>query len=325
MIPLRDNIRSQNYPVVNNLLIAINIVVFLIQLTQGPNLNRFIFTYGLVPAKFTEPSLAAYFGTLGNLFSLFSYMFLHGGFLHIIFNMWSLWIFGDNVEDHLGSLRYLGFYLAAGLASGLFHLALNLHSQAPTIGASGAIAGVMGAYFLLYPRAKILTLIPIIIIPWIVEIPAFVFLGIWFALQFISVAASHGGAVTGIAWWAHIGGFLGGMLLLKLIDRVPSAGLSRKITSVTTKKGSHRLQVLYPTARNDSFHLYGSLPITAFEALTGTSKYVTIPQGFRRRTLKVRVPAGIKEGNTLRLQGQGRLAPGGEKGDLYLQIQFVSW
>ncbi len=324
MIPLRDNIRSQNYPVVNNLLIGINVVVFLIQLSLGPNLNRFIFTYGLVPAKFSDPSLAAYFGTPSNLFSLFSYMFLHGGYLHIIFNMWSLWIFGDNVEDHLGHLRYLAFYLTAGLVSGLFHLALNLHSQAPTIGASGAIAGVMGAYFLLYPRARILTLIPIIIFPWIVEIPAFVFLGIWFALQFISVAVTHA-AVSGIAWWAHIGGFLGGMLLIKLIDGIPSAGLSRKITSMTTKKSSHRLQMLYPTARNDSLHLYEILPITAFEALTGTSKYVTIPQGFRRRTLRVKVPAGIKEGNTLRLQGQGRTTPGGDRGDLYLQIQFVTW
>jgi len=324
MIPLRDNIRSQNHPVVNNLLIAINIVVFLIQLTQGPNLNRFVFTYGLVPAKFTEPSLAAYFGMAANLFSLFSYMFLHGGFLHIIFNMWSLWIFGDNVEDRLGPLRYLLFYLAAGLASGLFQTALNLHSQTPTIGASGAIAGVMGAYFLLYPRAKILTLIPIIIIPWIVEIPAFVFLGIWFALQFISAAGAHA-AVTGIAWWAHIGGFLGGMLLLKLIDRVPTTGLSKKIKSATTKKTSHRLQVLHPTVRSDSLHLNGSLPITAFEALTGTSKFVTVPQGFRRRTLKVNVPPGIKEGSTLRLRGQGRSSPSGEKGDLYLQVQFVTW
>jgi membrane associated rhomboid family serine protease len=324
MIPLRDNIRSQNYPIVNNLLIGVNVLVFLVQLSQGPNLNRFVFTYGLVPAKFTNPDLSTYFGLAGNLFSLFSYMFLHGGFMHIIFNMWSLWIFGDNVEDRLGSLRYLGFYLAAGLVSGLFHLALNMNSQVPTIGASGAIAGVMGAYFLLYPRAKILTLIPIIIIPWILEIPAFFFLGLWFALQFISAAGSHG-MTTDIAWWAHIGGFLGGMVLLKLITWIPSAGLSRKIQSTTTKKTSHRLQVLHPSGATDSLHLYDKLPITAFEALSGTSKYVTIPQGFHRRTLRVNVPPGIKEGSTLRLQGQGRTSPTGDKGDLYLQVQFVSW
>ena len=324
MIPLRDTIRSQNYPVVNNLLIGVNVLVFLIQLSQGPNLDRFVFTYGLVPAKFTHPALSAYFGLAGNLFSLLSFMFLHGGFLHLLGNMWSLYIFGDNVEDRLGPLRYLGFYLAAGLISGLFHMALNMNSQIPTIGASGAIAGVMGAYFILYPASKILTLIPIIFIPWFIEIPAFVFLGIWFVLQFLSAAGSHAGA-TGIAWWAHVGGFIGGIVLLKLFALVPKAGLSRKLQSTTTKKTSHRLQVLHPSGASDSLHLYATLPITAFEALAGTSKYVTIPQGFRRRTLRVDVPPGIKEGNTLRLQGQGRTSPAGDKGDLYLQVQFVSW
>ena len=324
MIPLRDTIRSQSYPVVNNLLIGVNVVVFLVQLSQGPNLDRFVFTYGLVPAKFTHPALAAYFGTASNLFSLLSFMFLHGGFLHLLGNMWSLYIFGDNVEDRLGSLRYLGFYLAAGLVSGLFHMALNMDSQIPTIGASGAIAGVMGAYFILYPASKILTLIPIIFIPWFVEIPAFVFLCIWFALQFINAAGSHG-MTTGIAWWAHVGGFVGGIVLLKLFALVPRAGLTDKIKSTTTKKTSHRLQVLHPTGRSDSLHLYGTLPITAFEALTGTSKYVTVPQGFRNRTLRVSVPPGIKEGNTLRLQGQGRTGPNDEKGDLYLQVKFVAW
>lgn len=324
MIPLRDNIRSKNYPVVNNLLIGLNVLVFLIQLSQGSDWNRFVFTYGLVPARFTDPALAAYFGTAGNLFSLLSYMFLHGGFMHILFNMWSLWIFGDNVEDRLGPLRYLGFYLAAGLLSGLSHMVLNMGSQAPTIGASGAVAGVMGAYFILHPGAKILTLIPIIIIPWIMQIPAFVFLGIWFLLQFISAAGSHGGA-TGIAWWAHIGGFIGGMVLLKVVDRVPSAGLTRKIKTTTAKKTSHRLQIVDPTGPPASLHLYGSLSITAFEALSGARKYVSIPQGFRRRNLRVTVPPGIKEGNTLRLRGQGRTSATGEKGDLYLRIQFVAW
>ena len=324
MIPLRDTIRSQSYPVVNNLLIGVNVLVFLIQISQGPNLDRFVFTYGLVPAKFTHPSLSAYFGTASNLFSLLSFMFLHGGWLHLLGNMWSLYIFGDNVEDRLGPLRYLGFYLAAGLASGLFHMALNMNSQVPTIGASGAIAGVMGAYFILYPASKILTLIPIIFIPWFVEIPAYVFLGIWFVLQFISAAGSHGMS-TGIAWWAHVGGFIAGIILLKVFSLVPRAGWSRKIQSTTAKKTSHRLQVLHPTGRSDSLHLYGTLPITAFEALNGASKFVTVPQGFQRRTLRVNIPPGIKEGNTLRLQGQGRSSPTGEKGDLYLQIQFATW
>lgn len=324
MIPIRDNIRSKNYPVVNHLLIGLNILVFLIQLSQGSDYNRFVFTYGLVPAKFTDPTLAAYFGTASNLFSLLSFMFLHGGFMHIIFNMWSLWIFGDNVEDRLGPLRYLGFYLAAGLISGLSHMLLNMGSQAPTIGASGAVAGVMGAYFILHPKAKILTMIPIIIIPWLIEIPAFVFLGLWFLFQFLSAASSPGSA-SGIAWWAHIGGFIGGMVLLKVIDRVPSAGLSRKLQTTTTKKTSHRLQMLHPVGKSDSLHLYDTLPITAFEALSGTSKYVTVPQGFRRKTLHVNVPPGIKEGNTLRLRGLGRTSTSGEKGDLFLKIQFDAW
>lgn len=323
MIPLRDTIRSHNYPVVNNLLIGVNVLVFLIQVSQGADLNRFVFTYALVPAKFSHPTLAAYFGWASNLFSLLSFMFLHGGFLHLLGNMWSLYIFGDNVEDRLGPLRYLGFYLAAGLISGISHMMLNMDSQIPTIGASGAVAGVMGAYFLLFPTAKILTLIPIIIIPWFVEIPAFVFLGLWFALQFISAAGSHGSA-TGIAWWAHVGGFAGGMILLKLISRVPRAGLSRKIQDSTAKKTSHHLQVLHPSGEAGSLDLHGILPITTFEALTGTSKYVTVPHGFRGRTLRVIVPPGIRDGNTLRLGSQGRTSPTGEKGDLYLRIELVA-
>ena len=121
MIPLRDTIRSQNYPVVNNLLIGINVLVFLIQLSQGPNLDRFVFTYGLVPAKFTHPALSAYFGLAGNLFSLLSFMFLHGGFLHLLGNMWSLYIFGDNVEDRLGPLRFLLYFLILGVGGNLAH------------------------------------------------------------------------------------------------------------------------------------------------------------------------------------------------------------
>lgn len=324
MLPLRDNIRSKNVPVVNNLMIGLNILVFLIQLSQGGDYNRFVFTYALVPAKFTDPALAAYFGTASNLFSLISFMFLHGNFMHILLNMWSLWIFGDNVEDRLGPLRYLGFYLGAGLISGLSHMVLNMGSQAPVIGASGAVAGVMGAYFLLHPGAKILTLVPIIIIPWLFEIPAFVFLGLWFLLQFLSAAGSAGSA-SNIAWWAHIGGFIGGMLLLKIIDRVPSTGWSRKIQTTTTKKTSHRLQMLRPSGSPDSLDLYDTLPITVFEALSGTRKYVAIPLGFRRKTLRVTVPPGIKEGNTLRLRGLGRTSSTGETGDLYLKIQFDTW
>jgi len=145
---------------------------------------------------------------------------MHGGFFHILGNMWFLYIFGDNVEDRLGHFRYLAFYLLCGLASGISHLVLNWTSQIPTIGASGAIAGVMGAYFILYPKAKVLTLVPIFFFIQFVEIPAFLFLGFWILFQFLSAATSSAQA-GGIAWWAHVGGFIFGIIFLKLFQRLP--------------------------------------------------------------------------------------------------------
>ena len=176
MTPLRDTVPAKNYPVVNNTIIGINIVIFLYQFTQTVGLDKFIYIYGLVPARYTIPQISAYFTTWQQVFSFLSFMFLHGGFWHLLGNMWSLYIFGDNVEDRLGHLRYLVFYIICGFGSGLSHLLLNLNSNVPTIGASGAIAGVMGAYFILHPRAKILTLIPIFFIPYFLEIPAAFFL-----------------------------------------------------------------------------------------------------------------------------------------------------
>jgi membrane associated rhomboid family serine protease len=153
-----------------------------------------------------EPGLLHY-----AVFPFFTSMFLHGGWLHLLGNMLYLYIFGDNVEDALGHVRYLLFYLACGVAASVTHLALNLDSVVPTVGASGAIAGVLGAYFLLYPKAKVLTLLPIFIFIQIVEIPAFLFLGFWFLLQFISgTVASASQNAGGVAWWAHIGGFAAG-------------------------------------------------------------------------------------------------------------------
>ncbi|MFC1592156.1 rhomboid family intramembrane serine protease, partial [Thermodesulfobacteriota bacterium] len=166
MIPLRDTTPCKNYPVVNTGLILLNILVYLLQQGQGRELDRFFYLYGLVPARYTVPEIAAYFSFSEQLLSLFTFMFLHGGLLHLAGNLWTLYIFGDNIEDRLGPLRYLVFYLLCGLGSGLFHLMLNSHATVPVIGASGAIAGVMGAYFILYPAARILTLIPIFIIPY---------------------------------------------------------------------------------------------------------------------------------------------------------------
>jgi hypothetical protein len=319
MIPLRDTTPTRNYPVVNTTIIGINVVVFVIQFLQGAEINRFIYIYGLVPARYTLPQIAEYFTPGQQVFSLISFMFLHGGVWHILGNMWSLYIFGDNVEDHLGPIRYALFYMLCGIASGLSHLILNLNSNIPTIGASGAIAGVMGAYFLLHPRSKILTLIPIFFIPYFINIPAFVFLGLWFLLQFISAAGSHG-AVSGIAWWAHIGGFVFGMLFLKLFGILPDRGVSKRLRRFTAKKKTPRLQVIRPAGSGNDRHLYGLIEITPYEAAKGTRKLVNIPLGFKKRMFNVKVPPGIQEGTVLRLKGLGQRSDSGATGDLYLKV-----
>jgi membrane associated rhomboid family serine protease len=319
MIPLRDTTPTRNYPIVNTTIIGINAVVFFIQMFQGPEINRFIYIYGLVPARYSLPQIAEYFTIGQQAFSLISFMFLHGGFWHILGNMWSLYIFGDNVEDRLGPLRYGLFYLLSGMASGLTHMVLNLHSNIPTIGASGAIAGVMGAYFILHPRSKILTLIPIFFIPYFLEIPAFVFLGLWFILQFISAAGSQG-AVSGIAWWAHIGGFVFGMLFLKLFSTLPDKGVSSRMRQFTAKRKTPRLQLIRPVGAGDDPHLYGLIKITPYEAVKGTRKLVNVPLGLQKKMLKVNVPAGVQEGGVLRLKGLGQRLASGERGDLYLKV-----
>jgi membrane associated rhomboid family serine protease len=320
MIPIRDTIRSRNYPVVNSLIIGVNVLVYLIELAHGPDLQRFFLTYGLVPVRYSVPRISAYFSLGQQVLPFFSFMFIHGGFWHLLGNMWSLYIFGDNVEDRLGPLRYILFYLLCGLVSGLSHLALNWHSQVPTIGASGAIAGVMGAYFILYPRAKILTLIPIFFFPLFLEIPAYIFLGIWFLLQSLSAAgtASHG---AGIAWWAHIGGFLAGMLFLKLFLRIPWVGLTENLRRTTEKKRTDRLQIIRTSSLMDDPNLYGTLTVTLLEAQSGTRKLVNIPRGFKKRIFAVTVPPEVRDGTRLRLEGMGKPVDDLRRGDLYLQIK----
>ena len=323
MIPIRDTIPSKNYPVVNNCIIGINVVLYLVQMAQGPDLNRFVYIYGLVPARYSIPQITSYFTTGQQFFSLLSFMFLHGGFWHLLGNMWSLYIFGDNIEDRLGPLRYLVFYLLCGITSGLSHLIFNLNSNMPTIGASGAIAGVMGAYLILHPNAKILTLIPIIFIPWFIEIPAFFFLGFWFVLQFINAAGSHG-SIGGIAWWAHIGGFIFGIIFLKIFLLLPEIGVSDQMRRVTAKRKTHRLQVVRPVGPGNDPHLYGTITITSFEAIAGTHKLVNIPWGFQKRLIRVTVPAGMKAGSKLRLKAMGKITAGGQRGDLYLKVAITS-
>ena len=321
MIPIRDTVPSKNVPIINNLLIGINVVMFVVQMMQGSDLGfqRFVYYYGLVPARYTAPAWALDVSRAQTIIALISFMFLHGGFLHLLGNMWFLYIFGDNVEDRLGPLRYAIFYLLCGLISGLSHVALNSHSTAPTIGASGAVAGVMGAYFLLHPSAKILTLIPIIIIPWFVEIPAFFFLGLWFLIQLLN-ASAHSGSAGGIAWWAHVGGFVGGMILLKLFDLLPATGISTGIRSATARKTTHRFQMARPTLGTQDADIRATISISPYEALVGTRKMVTVPHGFQRRVFRVNVPPGMEAGKILRLRGMGRATAEGLKGDLLLKV-----
>ena len=222
MFPLKDDIPSRHFPVVNLWLIIVNILCFVYQLSLGPELEGFILSHGFVPARFAAEQ-AANFMSLGSYAPIFSSMFLHGGLLHIFSNLWMLWIFGDNVEDRMGHGRYLLFYLLCGVAAAFTQFWANPHAQAPMIGASGAISGVLGAYVFLFPRARILTFIPIFILFYLVEIPAYFFIGVWFLLQFMQGAAQQvavGGPVEGgVAWWAHVGGFVAGVMLLYFFKR----------------------------------------------------------------------------------------------------------
>ena len=181
--------------------------------------NVVLFNNGYVPWNLIGVLHTRYIPAMGAILPIFTSMFLHGSWLHLIFNMWALWIFGDNVEDYMGHFLYLVLYLVSGVAAALLHTFFNLGSIIPTVGASGAIAGVMGAFFVLYPRARVLTLVPFFFV-FFMWLPAWVVLGIWFVGQFLSGAAS---AITtstaqssGIAFWAHVGGFIAGMLLVKL-------------------------------------------------------------------------------------------------------------
>lgn len=321
MIPIRDINRSETYPFVNYLIIAVNVAVFFIELAQGGRLNAFIYTYGLVPARYSVPEISAHFSADKQIISFLTFMFLHGGFFHLLGNMWSLYIFGDNVEDRLGHFRYLVFYLLCGLASGISHLALNWRSEIPTIGASGAISGIMGAYLILFPRARVLTLVPIFFFLQFIEIPAFVFLGFWFLIQFLSAtgAPSHAG---GIAWWAHIGGFVFGILLLKVLEKLPQKGAVERRRDLTRKRRTPRLQVIRPVGVGDENDLYGVIYISEREALVGARKMVNISHGSRKRTFMLTIPPGVSDGTTLRLKGMGRQTGMGLRGDFNLKVQI---
>lgn len=224
MFPLKDDVPSSSFPGVTLALIIGNVLVFLLQMSLGPyRIEAFFHDYGFVPARFLADGPNS--GLLpAGAFTLLSSMFLHGGLFHLFANMWMLWIFGDNVEDRLGHGRYLFFYLLCGIAAALAQFWSAPLSRVPMIGASGAISGVVGAYFLLYPRARVLTFIPVFIFFYLVEVPAYVFIGFWFLMQFLQgvifqVGTTGDPGQGGVAWWAHVGGFLAGVVLLQFFLR----------------------------------------------------------------------------------------------------------
>jgi membrane associated rhomboid family serine protease len=226
MIPIKDRNPTDLFPLVTLLLIAANIIAFALQLShRSMSLERFTLSYALVPTAF----LSAPFSP-GQHSLIFSSMFLHGGLLHIAGNMLFLWIFGNNVEDYLGHFKFLVFYLACGVVATLAHVFTHPHSSVPIVGASGAISGVLGAYLLLFPRARVLTLVPVFFFLYFIEVPAFVFLGVYILFQLLyglpSLSADPHTA-QGVAWFAHIGGFFSGIVLL-LIFRM-RRGFRRRI------------------------------------------------------------------------------------------------
>ncbi len=207
MIPIRDQIPTRGVPVVNYLLIAANILVFILQWLAGPNQETLVYQFALIPAQVTAGVDA------GDILDVFTSMFMHGGLLHLGGNMLYLWIFGDNIEDAMGSSKYLIFYLTGGVVASLTHVLTNPTSQLPTVGASGAIAAVLGAYLVLYPQSRVMTLIPLGFIMRMTMVPAVVVLGFWFVMQLLNGVLSLGGPdIGGIAFWAHIGGFVVGVV-----------------------------------------------------------------------------------------------------------------
>lgn len=221
MFPLQDSTPTRTTPFVTWLLIGLNVLCFLIEATMPEaELNDFIQQFGVVPIRFISQFNS------GELFTVYSSMFLHAGWIHLLGNMWALFIFGDNVEDRLGHLNYIVFYFFCGTVAAIGQILMSMTSFMPMVGASGALAGILGAYILLYPRARVATVVPLFfVLPWVIEVPAILYLGLWFFMQFFTglyaLAASPLAAEASIAWWAHIWGFLSGAALVKLLAKRP--------------------------------------------------------------------------------------------------------
>ncbi|MBM4352738.1 MAG: rhomboid family intramembrane serine protease [Deltaproteobacteria bacterium] len=217
MIPLKDDTARERLPLLNYLLIAINVAVFSRELLLGTEVEQFVSRFGLVPHAMTV-DISGGFSPERHLLPWVTHMFIHGGWLHLLGNLWFLHIFGDNVEDRLGRFRFLVLFFSGGLVAGLVQIVTAPTDTTPMVGASGAISAVVGAYLVLYPRARILTLLPIFVLFYFIRIPAFIFIGLWFALQLLygytSLLAQTPG---GVAWWAHVGGFAAGLVLAMLL------------------------------------------------------------------------------------------------------------
>lgn len=225
MLPIQDTVASRSVPLVTWALIGLNTMCFALELgLSDAALVRLFELLGVVPARYMDPEWAAWAGLPRNSWPFLTSAFLHAGWLHILSNMWALWLFGRSVEDRMGGARFLVFYLACGVASSVCHVLMNPESTVPAVGASGAIAGLMGAYLFLFPRSRMIVLVPILFVPLFLELPAIVYLGVWFYLQLFSGALTLASAsdVGGIAWWAHVGGFVAGVVLHRLFMLPPS-------------------------------------------------------------------------------------------------------
>ena len=219
MFPIRDTIISRRAPAITRLLILLNVIVFFWQVRLGPAVEAAIYRFGVVPSHWVVSTPSDFFDWPQLFLTLLTSQFLHGGILHLVFNMWYLWIFADNVEDRLGHVRFLLLYLGCGVAAAVTQLLITPRSAIPMIGASGAIAGVLGAYLLMFPTARIVTWVPLGFFMERIELPAALFLGFWFLIQWFQGMTSIGRFtdVGGVAFWAHIGGFVGGMIAIALV------------------------------------------------------------------------------------------------------------
>ncbi len=219
MIPIRDRNPSGTFPYVTIGIIIVNILIFLYELSLGSGLGEFIMKFGVVPLKVSYYSQVPGLSFINTFFPFISSMFLHGGFVHLIGNMWFLWIFGDNIEDKLGHFKFTAFYFLCGIIASSVHVFFNSQSNVPCVGGSGAIAGVLGAYMITFPHARVVTIVPLFVFIQVMELPAIFVLGFWFVIQFFNGAASITASASGagVAWWAHIGGFAAGVIILYII------------------------------------------------------------------------------------------------------------